>query len=115
MPAPPGHSRYSDRLAEFADLIAPAGTFGVPWSDWFARRIAGRFDGRVFCEIGCSDGSFLCDVAADHPDAGFVGVDWAPKSIHAAAAPRDGPAGCGTSASSAAAARTWTAGSNPPS
>ncbi len=86
MPAPPGHSRYTDRLAEFADLIAPAGTLGVPWSETFARRLGGRFGGRVFCEVGSADGQFLCDVAADHPDAGFVGVDWKFKSVHAAAA-----------------------------
>ena len=86
MPAPPGHSRYSDRLAEFPDLIPPAGTFGVPWSEWFARRLGGRFDGRVFCEVGSADGQFLCDVAADRPEAGFVGVDWKFKSVHAAAA-----------------------------
>ena len=55
------------------------------WTDWFANRIGPRFDGRVYCEVGCADGELLCAVAAVTPTAGFVGVDWAFKSIHTAA------------------------------
>lgn len=81
----PGHSRYANRLVEFADLIAPDAGFAGGWTEWFARRIGSRFDGRIYCEVGCSDGDLLCAVAADNPTAGFVGIDWAFKSIHAAA------------------------------
>ena len=81
----PGHSRYADRLGEFGDLIAAGGTRAGGWTNWFAGRLGPRFDGRVYCEVGCGDGDLLCAAAGEHPTAAFVGVDWAFKAVHAAA------------------------------
>jgi tRNA (guanine-N7-)-methyltransferase len=40
---------------------------------------------RLILDIGCNDGGLLATVAARHPTTAFIGIDWKPRVLHAAA------------------------------
>jgi tRNA G46 methylase TrmB len=79
---------FAERLVEFPDLVLGGERVFENrgrWRDVFRERIVPDFDGRLVFEVGCSEGDALCEIAAKHPGAGFVGVDWKFKSLYVAA------------------------------
>lgn len=84
-PVTPPRSAYAHRLLEFPGIAFPdAAAFHHRgrWEDFFRSRIGPAFDGRVIFEVGCFDAAYLSRVAAKHPQAGFVGLDWKCKAVY---------------------------------
>lgn len=80
---------YADRLSEFGDFAfgdEAAFAHRGGWRAFFGGRIGPAFDGRVVFEIGCADAEFLARVATKHPSAGFIGLDWKPRTVYEGAA-----------------------------
>jgi tRNA (guanine-N(7)-)-methyltransferase len=78
---------YAARLNEFPDIAFNAeGNFvhHGKWASFFQNKI-GHKPKRLVFEIGCSNGLFLCQAAASHPDWAFVGIDWKFKVLYRAA------------------------------
>jgi tRNA (guanine-N7-)-methyltransferase len=81
-------SAHADRLRAYPDFVLDdevAGSRRGLWRDWFAPRIGSTFDHKLIVEVGCSNGTFLTDVASAHPAMAFVGVDWKCKPLCEAA------------------------------
>jgi tRNA (guanine-N7-)-methyltransferase len=81
-------SVYADRLLEFRDFVFSEGAEfhrRGTWRDYFRDRVGPAFDRRLIFEIGCNDASFLTRVAAKHPTAAFIGIDWKCRALHTAA------------------------------
>ncbi len=58
--------------------------FTIPqggWREHFRSKIGERFQGRIVLEIGCFDAHFLARIASQHPQTGFVGIDWTIRSL----------------------------------
>jgi tRNA (guanine-N7-)-methyltransferase len=82
-------SKFADRLLEYPEFVFSEGREFAQrgqWRDFFARRRKDPFAGPLIFEIGCNDAALLANVAARHPDAGFVGIDWKCRALHTAAA-----------------------------
>ncbi|HEX8911369.1 MAG TPA: hypothetical protein VF796_03340 [Humisphaera sp.] len=80
---------FEQRLTDFPDVaFGGDAAFGhrAAWAAHFRSRIGPAFDGRVILEVGSADATFLAEVAARHPTAGFVGLDWKFKQVHDGAA-----------------------------
>jgi tRNA (guanine-N(7)-)-methyltransferase len=78
-------SVYAGKLAEFPDFaFAGAAALGLrsKWRDFFESRMGSAFEGRIVLEIGCASAAFLSRIAAEHPNIGFVGIDWKCKAIY---------------------------------
>lgn len=75
-------SKFADRLLEFPQFVFSDGRE-------FSRRGAWREplppSSGLIVEIGCNDASLLVRIAAKHPDAVFIGIDWKCRAIHTAA------------------------------
>lgn len=87
MIAPRRRSAFADRLLEFPDFVFSDGrefTRRGAWRSHFEQRVK-DFDGRLILEIGCNDAGLLATVAAKHPRAAFVGIDWKCRALHSAA------------------------------
>jgi tRNA G46 methylase TrmB len=81
-------SAHADQLRGYPDFVLNdevAGSRRGLWRDWFAPRIGSTFDQKLIVEVGCSNGTFLADVASAHPATAFVGVDWKCKPLCEAA------------------------------
>ena len=88
MPAPARRSVFADRLLECPDLVFSDGRefhHRGRWRELFAARIGTSFDDRLIFEIGCNDAGLLVGVAAKHPATAFIGIDWKPRALYAAA------------------------------
>jgi tRNA (guanine-N7-)-methyltransferase len=82
-------SAFSDRLLEFPAFVFSDGRefhHRGRWREHF------KNTGRNACapqelilDIGCNDGGLLATVAANHPTMAFIGIDWKPRALHAAA------------------------------
>lgn len=83
----PRRSFWSDRLLDFPGLAFGDGREFEQRGGWLAHFAArmGRPVSDLTLEVGCSGGALLCEVARDHPEAAFVGLDWKPRMIHDAA------------------------------
>lgn len=86
--AMPQRSAFADRLLDFGDFVFSDGAQfehrGV-WHEFFRSRMGAAFDGRVIFEIGCNDAALLAQIAAKHPTAAFIGIDWKCRALHAGA------------------------------
>ena len=72
-------SNFAAKLREFpshAGSDADAFVHRGQWSAFFAQRIGAFFDGRIILDIGCFDAAFLSEIAAEHPQTAFIGIDW---------------------------------------
>jgi tRNA (guanine-N7-)-methyltransferase len=79
---PKRRSVYADRLLDFPGVVFSDGTEFSRRGTW---RDALRHPAQLIFEIGCNDAGLLATVAAKHPATGFVGIDWKPRALHAAA------------------------------
>lgn len=78
-------SRFAADLARFPGIVLcgkQAFENAGGWAAEFQKRIGPNFDGKVIFEIGSFDAEFLCRIAARHPQAAFVGLDWKAKAIY---------------------------------
>jgi tRNA G46 methylase TrmB len=79
LPPPTRPSRFAARLDAFQGLAFNEGVatdLKGQWRAHFARRMGPAFNGRLAFEIGCFDAEFLCRIAQQHPNTGFIGLDW---------------------------------------
>lgn len=78
-------SAYVGKLQEFPDIAFTdqgALQHRGKWSEFFQKRIGTTFSGELILEIGCFDAALLSAIAAEHPAAAFVGIDWKCKAIY---------------------------------
>ncbi len=69
---------YADKLSEFPNLAfheEQAQALKSKWSEHFSKK-------KIIFEIGCSNATFLGDIAAANTDAAFVGMDWKFKILY---------------------------------
>jgi tRNA (guanine-N7-)-methyltransferase len=82
-------SAFADRLLEFPDLVFSDGREFHHRGRWREHlKNTGKnacAPKEVILDIGCNDGGLLATVAAKHPTSAFIGIDWKPRVLHAAA------------------------------
>jgi tRNA (guanine-N7-)-methyltransferase len=84
VPAPARRSLFADRLLQFPDFVFSDGREFQHRGRW-REHFGGTEGRRVVFEIGCNDAGLLAGVAAKHPQTAFIGIDWKPRAVHAAA------------------------------
>lgn len=79
---------YVARLQEFSsfafnepDIFNFYRDGGGGWEEYFLGRMNSSPQRLIF-EIGCSNASFLCDIAVANPRLAFVGMDWKYKVLY---------------------------------
>lgn len=81
----PSRSIYARKMHEFDEVSFIDDTAFQNhgrWEDYLKKRIGPGFDGQVIFEVGCFDAAYLCQIAANHPRTGFIGLDWKCKAIY---------------------------------
>src|SRR5689334_20200349 len=77
-------NNFEAQLDSYPDIAAGGHRIYLRRGQWrrhFEQRVREAFNGKVILEVGCADAAFLSDVAAKHPTAAFVGLDWKFKSL----------------------------------
>lgn len=75
---------YVALIDEFPDTALAKERIGErqgSWREHFVRLMAKK-PSSLTVEIGCSNGVFLNDIAAERPDRAFVGLDWKYKLVY---------------------------------
>jgi tRNA (guanine-N7-)-methyltransferase len=81
-------SAHAEKLRAYPDFVLNdevADSRRGLWRNWFAPRIGSTFNQKLIVEVGCSNGTFLTEVASAHPATAFVGIDWKCKPLCEAA------------------------------